>query len=350
MEHEAYHEGGYAEGDHECRGLLAEGSLEQESQQQNHQAVTCVAHTEGEEQGEEYADEGRGVESVVGRPAVHVGERLEQLHEAVVAELHRGLVLHRGGFLEPHCGKTLHSGLEGGGVGFGHEAFERHQGVGRGTFAGKAGQVAGCFFLLGGEGLAESGQFGAALPQNLGIQGNLPFLGVHGGIGLLEGERRCGDFVQRETFVRPCNHEAHAAAVVGNDLYGELLRPLRAEAFGVDYIEVQIDSELLQKVAVPAAPGGDFVALLEQFGQTGAKLREVGIAAGADVGYFAAQHVGLGQQGGGPVVHGLIAAGDVHHSQLLQALQEFILLAGKKHEGVFGHALYHTAASSSSSS
>ena len=41
------------------------------------QTIARIAHTEGEEQHEEDADERRRVETVIGRASVHVGEHLE---------------------------------------------------------------------------------------------------------------------------------------------------------------------------------------------------------------------------------------------------------------------------------
>ena len=102
--------------------------LEQQADDNQDESVTGIAHAEGEEQQEEDGDERRGVEAVVGRTAVHVGEDLEHPDELVVAEADGRIVLHHGGVLEVVfagrvqglgygllilCGRITHEGDEG---------------------------------------------------------------------------------------------------------------------------------------------------------------------------------------------------------------------------------------------
>ena len=74
---------------------LAESSvlaLEGQAYEYEQQAVAHVAHTDGEEEQEEYAEEHRRVELVVDRHSVHRGKRLELAYEPVVLELDRRIV------------------------------------------------------------------------------------------------------------------------------------------------------------------------------------------------------------------------------------------------------------------
>ena len=86
MEEETYDSGSHTKCDYQRRDV-SQGLLEPESKGNEQKPVARIAHTEGEEEHEEHGDEGRRVETIVCRAAVHVGEQLEHLHETVVPEL-----------------------------------------------------------------------------------------------------------------------------------------------------------------------------------------------------------------------------------------------------------------------
>ena len=142
MEQEADDGRSDAQGDDE-RGeaLEAVHLLQQEADEDEQEPVTGVAHAEGEEQQEEDGDEGRGVETVVGRAAVHVGQDLEHLHELVVAEADGRVVVHLRVVLEVEHAGFLYSLGDSFFVLRGRVAHERDDGVLRGGHGGLLGQV-----------------------------------------------------------------------------------------------------------------------------------------------------------------------------------------------------------------
>ena len=91
----SHHDGRDTEGGDE-RSHRADESLglpHHESDEREGDTIARVTHTHGEEEGEEYGDARRRVELVVGRTAVHVGQNREHLHELVLLEFDRRIVI-----------------------------------------------------------------------------------------------------------------------------------------------------------------------------------------------------------------------------------------------------------------
>ena len=141
MEQEADDGGADSQQHHQRRHVLEGVHLLQEQAHQNEdESVAGIAHTEGEEQQEEHADEGSGVEAVVARASVHIRKDLELLDKPVVAEADGRVVFHHGVFLQVIDAGLVQGGRNGIVLFRGGIAHQRDDGVfccGNGRCAGQ---------------------------------------------------------------------------------------------------------------------------------------------------------------------------------------------------------------------
>ena len=128
---------------HHQRGQVLEGRnlLQQQSDADQHQSIAGITHAQGEEQQEEDRDEGRRVESVVSRPAVHVGEHLEHLHELVVLEADGRVLRRGGGFFQVEDTGLVEGGRDRVVILRGGIAFQAEEGILRCRCSRRAGQT-----------------------------------------------------------------------------------------------------------------------------------------------------------------------------------------------------------------
>ena len=374
MEQEADDGRADAEGDHERRIVLETVHLlEQQADDDQDESVTGIAHAEGEEQQEEDGDERRGVEAVVGRTAVHVGEDLEHLHELVVAETDGRIVLHRGRVLE-----VVFAGrVQGLGHGLlilrGRITHEGDEGVFR---CGDGG--------LGSEIQVQVGEIPPGRVLDLSTHvlhaGEDRFLlvdiGLEGGDARLDvGDAGLGaafEGVRKRVFAHDDVIDLPVQLI--DDRKGVLVGPFGLEGLGGGDMEMDRDPGVFhctELVAVILAPGlarggflfgglerilefgemvqGGFRRLFRVAGNGGVRkaFRNLHLVQGLQQGVPPFR---IREDGGGLVVDRLHAAGNVHEADFLELLQEAFLVPLQEDEGVFGHRGNHDAEASSSSS
>ena len=111
---------------------------------------------------------------------------------------------------------------------------------------------------------------------------------------------------------------------------------------------MQGESGLGEGLAVPVAPYADGIRTFLQILEILLHPCEGGVAACFDFGYQLALNFDICEHFSGIVIHGLLAAGDVHQSEILKSGKEFLLVCAEQDEGILGHFLDHSASSSSS--
>ena len=345
--------------------------LQQEADEDEQEPVTGVAHAEGEEQQEEDGDEGRGVETVVGRAAVHVGQDLEHLHELVVAEADGRVVVHLCVVLEVEHAGFLYSLGDSFFVLRGCVAHERDDGVLRGGHGGLLGQVE---VQLGELVAAFRLELGLALLRGQEDRLLVVDFGLDFGDFLLDGlvtAARAADAVGKG--VGTGYDEPDLAIVFFHDLDGFILHPERVEGLGGTDVELDRNAgvgELFQQLRIESAPrlrgGGLFLEGLHPLAEFFQRIQR----RGSGVGEVTFDRDGLerfreedlpegldevlpllygAEQVAGRTVHRFHAAGDIDKTDFLEFLQESFLLTVQQDEGVFGHRTDHTSEASSSS-
>ncbi len=116
MQNGSHHDGRDTEGG-DKRSHRADESLglpHRESYDGEGDTIARVTHTHCEEEGKEYGDARCRVELVVGRAAVHIGQNREHLHELVLLELDRRIVVLDGLFFEIDEIHLVELGAKGG--------------------------------------------------------------------------------------------------------------------------------------------------------------------------------------------------------------------------------------------
>ena len=317
MEEESYHRGGHSKGDHQRRNV-SQNLLQSESQGYQQQPVSRITHAESEEEHEEDGDERSRVETVVGRAAVHVGEQLEHLHELVVPECDRGIILHCGGILEPkyvHCIQALFQGaviLDRG------EALEYRKGVLGGVFGcrrcqrtGKVAFEAGKIFAHPGEILFPGYQSGLGLLQ-------LIFQTLDFSLNLGQGPFRLTHFLEGEAGIVSCNYEVNVLAAFICLDYDVGLIPVRVVFLGRNAVEVEFDTGLGQRFAVPVAPNPNAFFLFAKRCQFVFQFLDRSVAPGLDFANQFLLRFNLSQERGGAFIHGSLGTCNVHQPQGLK--------------------------------
>ena len=237
MEQQADHCGGDAQY-YAQRRNTRQFLLQQDTGKDQNQAVTRIAHAEGEEKHEEDGDKHRRVKLVVFWPTVHIGKQLKLRYKLIVFQFDRRIIIHLGLVDQIEDILLLQHIMKGWLILSGSEAFEDGDVVLGSLLARYVCQMQvefrqGLVHLCLQHRLMPL-QLGQAMLFLLHLCLQVGNLFLNGGIVTI-GSRQ---FLQREVIVVGIghNHEITVSAEVRNLAYRILFLPLRID--GLSLIEM----------------------------------------------------------------------------------------------------------------